>query len=84
MRNLHQVLEFLLDTPANRHIIQTPGSPTVTLRFACDGAKITKYRNSVRGVCKLMQPKGDLQGAHINDSSDDELTLFLYMGKFTF
>lgn len=82
-RTVQQALEFLLDSPANHHLLRTDQTEiNITLRFACDGAKLTKYKDSVRAVFKLIQPK-EHQTSHLNDSPEDEITLFIYMGQFT-
>lgn len=59
---------------------------TLLLRFACDGAKISKNINSVRGVFKILIPRNslpkDVKG--ISMSPEDEFTLFFYIGIFSF
>ncbi|XP_070184467.1 uncharacterized protein [Littorina saxatilis] len=79
-RQLSDIVEFMLDMPENRHLLQTTASSTtITLRFACDGAKITKHKDSVRAVCKLLRSQ-EVCAAH-KESSDDEISLIVYMGK---
>ncbi len=55
------------------------------LRFACDGAKIGKKRNSVRGCVKVMTDRDRLPETegHISITPDDELTLFFFLGMYT-
>lgn len=82
IRSLNSVIDHILALPENEHIINAPEDEiTITLRFACDGAKITKVKDSVRGVVKLidLHNRGGRQ-----DSPDDEMTLFLYMGKSSY
>ena len=50
------------------------------LRFACDGAKIAKKLNSVRGVMKILQDRRDVENATM--SPDDEHTLFFFTGNY--
>ncbi|KAK7473594.1 hypothetical protein BaRGS_00035141 [Batillaria attramentaria] len=69
-----------MDLPENQPILnQDENVIRIIMRFACDGDKITRRKDSVRGVCKLIAPvqNGRLQR---KDSPEDEITLFLYMG----
>lgn len=80
-RVLSDVLEFLLDLPENRPLLNTKKQTIrVTLHFACDDAKVTKCKDSVRGVCKIIYLV-NMGRFNRTDSPDDELTVFLYMGK---
>ena len=74
---------FLIEE--NGHLLDTEeDTVTLTLRFATDGAKMSKNINSVRGVVCLVKPRetpDDCERLAIN-SPNDELTLYLYTGKF--
>ena len=59
---------------------------SLLLRFACDGAKISKNINSVRGVFKILLPRNSLPEVadDISMSPEDEFTLFFYIGMYCF
>ncbi|KAK7474936.1 hypothetical protein BaRGS_00033823, partial [Batillaria attramentaria] len=79
IRTVAKVVEYVMDLPENQPILnQDENVIRIIMRFACDGAKITRRKDSVRGVCKLIAPvqNGRLQR---KDSPEDEITLFLYM-----
>ncbi|XP_070200636.1 uncharacterized protein [Littorina saxatilis] len=81
MRQISEMVSYLMDLPENRPLLNTEEDIiTIWLRFASDGAKITKCKDSVRAVCKLIPPIE--HGRYTRKSSpDDEITLLLYMGK---
>ena len=77
-RRLSDVLNFILSLPCNRHILENAADVLhVTLRFACDGAKVTTKKHSVRGVVQLVGSREDIK----LPSPEDEVTLFVYEGK---
>nr|KAG5690554.1 hypothetical protein BaRGS_014687 [Batillaria attramentaria] len=81
IRTVAKVVEYVMDLPENQPILnQDENVIRIIMHFACDGAKITRRKDSVRGVCKLIAPvqNGRLQR---KDSPEDEITLFLYMGE---
>lgn len=55
---------------------------TLLLRFSCDGAKIAKNINSVRGVFKILTPRHSLpkEIKELSMSPEDEYSLFFYIG----
>lgn len=79
MRCLKDVLEYMLRMKENTNIldVDTP-DVTVTLRFSTDGAKMSKKITAVRGVVYLVNDRDKIT-LH---SPDDEVTLFLYTGKY--
>lgn len=84
-RRLVDVLEVLLRKKKYAHLLQeSTGDINLMLRFAADGAKLSKYQDSVRGVMKIVLPRPDLSDplVPLSMSPDDETTLFLYTGKY--
>ena len=59
------------------------GDVNLIMRFSCDGAKITKKLNSVRGVVKVIVERDQLPMniEELSMSPEDELTLFFFIGK---
>lgn len=78
-RGITDILEYILKKKYQEELIE-PGSLDLKLRFACDGAKISKKLNSVRGVMKLLHDRSDVNNASM--SPDDEHTLFFFTGKY--
>ncbi|XP_052075780.1 uncharacterized protein LOC127713848 [Mytilus californianus] len=70
-RCITDILEYIIQKYYQEELI-APGPLDLKLRFACDGAKISKKLNSVRGVMKLL---------HASMSPDDEHTLFFFTGE---
>ena len=57
-RDLLDVVEYLLSLPDNRYILDSNEEEvTITLRFASDGAKMIKRKDSVRGMVKLIHDR---------------------------
>lgn len=78
-RKAKDILEYVMSYSKNEKYLE---NDTLLLRFACDGAKISKNINSVRGVFKILIPRNslpeDVKG--ISMSPEDEFTLFFYIG----
>lgn len=78
-RKAKDILEYVMSYSKNEKYLE---NDTLILRFACDGAKISKNINSVRGVFKILIPRNslpeDVKG--ISMSPEDEFTLFFYIG----
>ena len=79
VRKLRDLLELALKQPRYSRCLSEDN--TLLLRFAADGAKIAKHRDSVRAVFKILPPRGALSKDTVTSSPDDELTLLFYMGK---
>mgnify|MGYP001545711866 CR=1 FL=1 len=74
------ILEQILHHPKHSGILE---NRKLLLRLSCDGAKITKLRDSVRATFKIVsQDRERLTEEAVKPSPDDELTLLFYMGKF--
>lgn len=75
-RSVNDILEYVSDG-------HTEDRTKLLLRFLCNGAKLTKKINSVRGVFKILHPRDSLPASidQLSMSPDDELTLFFYLGK---
>lgn len=82
-RKARDILEYVMSYSKNEKYLE---NDTLLLRFACDGANISKNINSVRGVFKILIPRNslpeDVKG--ISMSPEDEFTLFFYIGIFSF
>ena len=54
--------------------------------FACDGAKISKNMNSVRGVFEILLPRNSLteEADDISMSPEDGFTFFFYITMYCF
>ena len=74
-------IEFILGQQKHAHLLQQDGDVTITLRFSSDGAKLSKNKDSVRGVFKVVPPRPDHNNPAISMLPEDEHTLFLYMGR---
>ncbi len=76
-------LQDLVEYKVTQGKLNIPASGKLLLRFACDGAKIGKKKNSVRGCVKVLQDRKMLPETSdaISTTPDDELTLFLFLGK---
>lgn len=76
-RKARDILEYVMSYSKNEKYLE---NDTLLLRFACDGAKISKNINSVRGVFKILIPRNslpeDVKGISI--SPEDEFTFFLH------
>lgn len=80
IRKLEDVLEYILTqldalqwyAPENHQVLQ----------FSCDGAKLTKKLNSLRGMFKVLVPRNKLPDEieKLSMSPNDELTLYFYLG----
>ncbi|KAL8571392.1 hypothetical protein ACOMHN_046567 [Nucella lapillus] len=80
-RTLTSVVEYHLSLPENRHLLKTADDEvTIWLRFACDSTKVNRCKNAVKAVCRLI-PTNHRERYNRTDSPEDEITLFLYMGK---
>lgn len=78
-RSLPQLLEHILQQEQYKQFLER-GS--VFLRLACDGAKISKLKDSVRVTVKIIWPDRDnLSPEVVKSSPDDEITLLFFMGK---
>ena len=82
-RKIEDVLSYVLQLPRYQNIA-TGDRISLMLRFACDGAKITKKLNSVRGVFKILEDRSNLPNTldDLSMSPEDELTLFFFMGMY--
>lgn len=82
-RKARDILEYVMSYSKNEKYLE---NDTLLLRFACDGANISKNINSVKGVFKILIPRNslpeDVKG--ISMSPEDEFTLFFYIGIFSF
>ena len=76
---MHQLLEMVLSQPRFEPLFDGQKHISITTRFAFDGSKITKTKNSVRGVMKYIP--ADISQRKAKDRPDDELFLLMYMGK---
>ncbi|CAC5358958.1 unnamed protein product [Mytilus coruscus] len=74
-RCITDILEYIIQKNYQEELIAF-GPLDLKLRFACDGAKISKKLNSVRGVMKLLHDRNDVNNASM--SPDDEHTLFFF------
>ncbi|KAK7501225.1 hypothetical protein BaRGS_00007710, partial [Batillaria attramentaria] len=78
-RRLSDILELVLQRSTFSWVLERG---EVLLRFACDGAKITKNKHSVRATVRIMADKRDaLTPKCVKLSPEDEFTLLFYMGK---
>lgn len=55
----------------------------IPVRFATDGAKMAKKKDSVRGVIKILCPRDteNIQMHGCKESPHNENTIYLFMGK---
>ena len=75
-RPLREVVLRMLEMPENVALAEHENANlTLTLRFSCDGAKMSKHKQCVKGVVKLVREDGTHNSPH------DEYTLFMYMGR---
>ncbi|KAK7484131.1 hypothetical protein BaRGS_00024620, partial [Batillaria attramentaria] len=78
-RRLSDILEIVLQKRAFSRVFE---KGEIWLRLACDGAKITKHKDSVKATVKLISDQRDaLTQECVKCSPDNELTLLFYMGK---
>lgn len=65
-RSINDILEYVSDG-------HTEGRTKLLLCFSCDGAKLTKKINSVRGVFKILHPRDSLPASidQLSMSPDD-------------
>ena len=76
-RSVGDVVKFLLQKPENSHYLaKVQDDIHISMRFATDGAKMTKNLTAVKEVSLLISDWHSIK----LPSPDDEMTLYLYTG----
>ena len=81
-RSLGDLLEYILGQKKYSYLFDKDGTVNLQLRFSADGAIMSKTKNSVRGIFKIIPPRPSNRESAVSMLPEDEHTLFLYMGVY--
>jgi hypothetical protein len=77
-RTLKDIVHYFLSQEKYQYISESD-TPEIILRFSSDGCKLTKGLSSVRSVLQMVNPR---DGPLPRISPQDEVTIYLYTGKY--
>ena len=61
----------------------TDSTKELLVRFATNGAEITRAKNTIRGIIRIVnEDRNNIPQQQLQMSLEDEMTVYLYMGNF--